>query len=290
MEPEGTVSTPSYQLPSRPKSPVRYWILGGIVAILLLVVGGIAALYMWYTPFRNRVDEVRAIISMPTDLRSAYFAGSTSSGEKVFYRIEGLQFIIDQKPDYQLPGATSPNGTKAVFAAEDVGGAKKIIGTSKPTVTLDRWVVVIGTIADGSTQEIAMGGYAPEFIDDTHIGYFTKAGYRVYDTTVGTSTLVGTFLPGITFSSRITYSPDRTLVIWTDTASHTTTVARVSSENYAPVATFAAFDQASLSNTHAYDLRKGMPASQVIQHPLDDGRASVAVLLPASLGIQLLLP
>jgi hypothetical protein len=254
-----------------------------VILLVLGVLGGaLVAAYFLYQPFRHKAEELPIAQRMPADLQGAYLVEKGTGGTASFYEIGEFGFTYTPKPRLVPPGALSPDGTRGVIARQ----RENIIPSI--TITPSAWAIEVFIVPDGEPTEVAQG-YGPAFLDDTHIGYFSDTGYTVLDLTSGETLFTSPFSTGSTLGHGVQYSPDRTLVMWTDAATKETIVARVDTGTYERIGTFTE-PALRLMNEAVYELRPTPEGMELRSYPLTGGAGTSVTHLPAHMKVQLIQP
>ncbi|HYF28956.1 MAG TPA: hypothetical protein VEA36_01160, partial [Candidatus Paceibacterota bacterium] len=215
-------------------------------------------------------------------LRGAHFyTGAPTYGPQ---HIEGLQFVRNAAGDtLWLSGSRSPDGSRVVFAiSTSTQAIMPFVQAEK--VTPSAYQVLMRPTEGSGVQSIAYG-YAPAFLDDTHISYFTDAGIAVMDTQTGEATLLFRYPAGTVLSSGVRYSPDRRTVLWTDAMTGESVAGSITPSAYTPLSTFKDLASPVLGNAAVYELRRTHEGQELWKRTLDGSSSAKVLTLPASLSI-----
>lgn len=228
-------------------------LIGTAVLLVVVTIAGVFAAIRYYAP----ATELWSALTLPSELRQAHFitrgtdvsvyavtashgyvSESTGQGRYVVYAApkEDALFVtadpVTSTYHLELNGkvvltslepittaALSPNKKQVVYAKQREG-----IEASRDAAD---WDVILFFPAT-SKNIVVSPGFAPFFIDDTHVARFTNAGIYVIDTVTSTQTELlkqefKQMLPG--FSQ----SPDHTLIAWSDPVTKSTLVYRTGS-------------------------------------------------------------
>lgn len=259
----------------------------GIVLVIFLVIIALSAMYFFYLPFKDKINSMVAAAKVPTELREVVFVRTVVGERSVFYRTEQFAFVVKETPERSLGAAISPDGTSRVIAGAFKNGRYVTESVDGSVIDPSVWYISVQS-REGETKGVAYG-YAPAFLNDTHIAYFSAKGIAVYDLATGRSALVYVVPEGTLFS-RVQYAPDRTHVLWTDATSDETVVASLSTTEVKPNATFTGLISPILRNTGVYDFRWTEAGTELVQHSFD-GRTTRSILtIPASMSILSMIP
>lgn len=287
MDPDTTMTTPAYQVaaPSNPPQGKKHLVLiGTIVSILVLIALGCAA-YFFVPAIQNPIRSGIAATHVPGDLTQVLFIGVTGS-KNTYYQAKGFGFETVQTPTFDSSTALSPNGSVLADVDSDPVNGRVTNRTLGPSpVDPDQFRIVLKS-KDGTSVPVAKG-YAPAFLDDTHLAYFSKSGFVVHDTARGTSVLLFRFATS-TKISQVQYSHDRTHLIWTNTESGETILAAISPTAYKPLHAFVDLISPVLGDTALYDVRYlAIPdGTQLLAYPFDGGAPVVVLTIPAYMNIR----
>jgi len=137
------------------------------------------------------------------------------------------------------------------------------------------------TAKKGAEEPMPIGlGYAPHFIDDLHVVFISGGQVVVHNMVTSMRTVIGTLPADLSLSSKVTYSPDRTLMVWTDLAGGMSTVARISPTTYEVVRTMPALNSPVLTNTAVYDVVPATGGAKLVTYDLATDTASRTTFLP----------
>ena len=241
-----------------------------IIAIALLVAAVFAAV-RYYPP----ASLVWSALRVPAELRNATFIASDPTGQTVEYVIAGGTF--KPKPASALTPNTkvSPNGAVLAYAENFQG----IPGARNPD---DSRIVL--TNAATNERFVLSKGFAPFFLDDNHVFWFTPAGLVTRNLSSGESKLVYPRAIAQSFDL-LSQSPDRSLVIWRDAIKKVLVVYRVG-ENAGLVAELPRnLAPVTLSNNALYIAIPSTEGTKVWRLGFDGSEPVFVYKIPAQLKI-----
>ncbi len=286
---------PAYVLPSHPKKPPvskRNLFIGfGIILLVFIVILiAAAATLFFYRPFAEAVNARL----LPLELQNAEFIsrGSTGAytyvdgrllpgpyGAAVFYKDSpeeklaitrtqegsyGIEFngsVVITSPEPILSVTLSPDGTQIAYARQLAGkdGSK----------AAEDFEVILFLPASGTSITVSPG-FAPFFIDDSHLGRFTNAGIYSIDLANSTQTelLRQPFAQALQSFSQ---SPDRTLIAWSDPITKATYAFRVGESLERILSVPEYMPLLSLGNDALYRLRLTRTGTAVLRYPWGEG-------------------
>lgn len=250
-------------------------VVGGIV---LAIVALSFAAYTWYPPVTRLVDGVLMLNSLPESLRGVTFVRLTNEGKPTFLKGNGIG-LVESVPTFKPGVSLSPDGNKQTLAIRTA--------TTTPAAAIDfsEWRIVIAPARDeGETKTLAFG-YAPHFISDSEVVYFTQSGIALYDATTEAYKLISPFPTTRKVGGIVQYSPDGTLVLWQDVASRQYVLARIDSQSYTELTTYPSLSYPLLLDTGVYDTYK-TPEGTLVWHYRPDGTRDDVTIIPSSLAIS----
>lgn len=281
------MTTPAYQVPT-PAAPApgkKHLLLIGVIASIIVLIALACAAYFLIPSVQDPIRSGLAAMHVPADLKQVSFVGVVGA-QHTYYQAKGFGFEVVQNPTFDSSTALSPNGS--VLAVADAAAVNGIIVNrtlvSEPVSPEDYSISLKSK--DGSVVPVAKG-YAPAFLDNTHLAYFSKSGFVVHDTALNTSVLLYKFATS-TKIAQVQYSPDRTHLMWTNTDTGETTLAAINSTAYKPLHAYVDLIGPVLGNTALYDVRYlAIPdGTQLLAYPFDGGAPSVVLTIPASMNIR----
>jgi hypothetical protein len=240
---------------------------------ILLIVATVAAYYA-VPSFRDTVEGVMAAERMPVELRDALFIGINGSTINP-YRLAAFGFRQSAEPLVPA-GRVSPDGTSYAYA--------QLTASSTPT-TVDPSKSLIYIAVNGAQPALVAYGYAPAYLDVSHLVYFSPGGIVVRDLKSGATSLLFARATSTPLYEQVKYSPDRTMMLWTDAKTDETVLARVTDTSYAPVHVFVGLKDAVLTDTALYGIRPSPQGSQLWRYALDGSSAAAVLTFPQSLRI-----
>lgn len=290
MEPEiPPVSKSTNHIPSEPafahrSRSVRNIILGSAAVLIFIILSCIAA-YFLVKPVQARVDEAFIVMKMPSDLKGVLFLmKSATSNANVFGHIAYLSVTPTNSQAIQPPSSSfSPNGTLHTYTETTVGSTTSRIPRAA-TVTTSQWRVYVADTSGKAT--LIASGYAPAFLDDTHLMYFAPGGIAIHDLQTNDTILLNRLAASSTIGSIVRYSPDRTLVLWTDVSGYQSVLARVSTNSYEVIHSFGGLASPILTNTYIYDVRGSSDGSDLWRYALDGSAVTKILTFPAALNVR----
>lgn len=261
--------------------PVRI----AVLAALALIICALAlwAAYQWYGPLRTTVDEARTAQAFPDELRGAFLVEQLESGAFGFHKIGEFGFEFVPNPGRVPPGAMSPDGTRGTNAVRAEGAPPSL------AVDTSAWTVNVFSMENGDILA-SWNGYAPAFLDDTHVAYFDATGVSVRNLDTNESVRLTAFPTGSQLGTLVQYSPDRSLVMWADEANAASIVARISPTSYEHKGIIPHPANLALFNTAVYELRPSGAGMQLWRHGIDGENPHVVATLPERLRTILLWP
>lgn len=232
-----------------------------VAVIIILIIGGLA----WMNAAPGGYQGVAAALRMPADLKHAYFVGGDASQAQLYRATWHGLAKVASTTQYQWAGSASPDGSLITGTVRT--GTSTLVFVQKPG-TADRTYLA--------------EGIAPAFLDAGHVAYFAKGGFVVYNLQAKTGMLVYamTVQP-----INATYSPDRTLVAWTDARSGQTVLARISATSYQPVHVFQGVGSMTVTDTGLYAIRSAAKGSELWKYSLS-GDAMKVLAFPETLSIR----
>jgi len=262
-------------------------LIGMLVLTILLALG---AYFAFFFPSSARyVSETLTALTVPADLKETRFLSVSSAGSKT-YRLDHTRFVPEERdpstpavPSVFKDTATSTIRTSPAATSDGRITAFAEVAGKQLLVTPLAWHVVLAFQGSSVRKEVGEG-FAPFFIDDTHVARFTGTGVMSTDLVTGIETLLMQH-PFPSALARIAYSPDGRFVAWSENDS--IFVYRISPAGMEPVATIA--DGAvsfALSNTALYTVHRTSRGTEIAQYSLTaDPKQKTALYIPASLAI-----
>lgn len=290
-----------------PRSMVRA--LVGVAIILLVAIG---TFLLIYPPSGAVIETAISAAMLPSELSTARFAPARfASAPTVIYTKSGLGYSKNYYDGHIISVAA---GSPEVVVTEGSDGLYRIFVSSVSVLASERsllgaalspnkQVLAVTRQSNGAPgslsardydvvlvfpttgKEISMGnGFAPVFVDDTTLLWISPLGVHSRNIATGETKL----LVKHTFSSVVssaTYSPDKTLVAWSDLAGSSTEVYRIQTGE--KVASFAAvLPLITLSNTGLYSLTPQDFRTTVTYYPLDGSTSRMMHWLPGNYQIR----
>lgn len=263
MDPVQPEQSPAYQL--QPVKQQKHTVLLASLAIVLAVIIALLASYYVIPQVRTAVDQAATILKLPADLKKANISVGTKAPYS-FFTIHGLMFVPATFAPGTRSSSISPSGDAAVF----------VQGAQAPMIMLGK--------KDAKPVPVAYGT-SPAFLDETHVAYFAKAGIAVRDLSGTAAVLIHPLNASSTAAISAVYSPDRTLVLWTDAAAKQSVLARISPTTYQQLQVFSGLKQPVLTNTYIYDVRVLGSGTQLWRYALDGSTVTQVMTIPASLHV-----
>lgn len=255
-----------------------------IVLVLgVLIFGGVASSYFWYPPTTVLVDGMLMLRGIPDDLKTATFVQAGEGRVREMKR-EGV-FLLPHRAENDTRGISlSPDGSRFVVAVQP-DKPNPAVGA----INFEQWTV--GLVSQSGEFTTLAKGYAPQFLTDSKIMYFSQAGIAVHDLSDNSSALIMRHqeLGNDWLAGYVQFSPDRSLVLWKKAASQEYVLARISAQTYTPLGTFSGLKYPVLRDSAVYDTRVTEEGTEVWAYQLDGTQTQVS-LIPASLKINNLLP
>lgn len=249
-----------------------------IVLVLILAAG---AAYLFMPSVRTSVAEATALMRLPSDLRGALY--QVGEGNQYhFVRVQGIMLTPASDASGIGTAQVAPRGDAYVYTAV-VSGGKQISKIPFATI-LPSGTSTIFFQTKGSEPTVIARGYAPAFLDDTHVVYVAAGGIAVWDTVASQSTLIERAQTKA-IRSDVVYSPDRKLMLWTDAHSGQSILARVTPTTYEIVHVFTELERPVLTPNALYDVRVRAQGTEVWRYTLDGSSLTRIAELPASLKI-----
>lgn len=279
------MTTPAYQVPASPVPEKKHLVLIGTIVGILMLIALACAAYFFVPAVQDSLRSSLAAMHVPVDLKAASFIGVTGT-QQTYYQAKGFGFEKVQNPTLDDRTALSPNGSVlAVVDSDPVNG--RIVNRTLGPDPVDPSLFRISLKSKDGTVTPVAKGYAPAFLDDTHLAYFSKSGLVVHDTALNTSILLFRFASSTRISGA-QYSPDRTHVMWTDTTTGETIVAAVSPTAYTALHTYKDLISPVLGNSSLYDVRflAIKDGTQLLAYPFDGRMPAVVLTIPASMNIR----
>jgi hypothetical protein len=163
----------------------------------------------------------------------------------------------------------SPDGTETVSSKYE----------SDPSLDPAKSVVYIEKKGGGSTA--VAHGVGPGFLDATHVLYFGAKGATILDLSSNTEKLI---YPMATSSMpfNVNYSPDRTLVAWSEGSTGNINIARISADSFQLLHVFVGLHSAVISNKALYSIAPLKTETQLWRYGLDGASPKRVLTFPAS--------
>lgn len=198
-----------------------------------------------------------------------------TEGSDGLYRVFVSSVSVLASEQAILGAALSPN-TQIVAVTRQSTGAPGSFSARDYDVVL---------VFPATGKEISMGnGFAPIFVDDTTLLWVSPLGVHSRNIATGETKLLvkHTFTSVV---SSVTYSPDKTLVAWSDLAGSSAEVYRIQTGE--KVASFAAvLPLITLSNSGLYSLTPQDWRTTVTYYPLDGSTSRMMHWLPGNYQIR----
>jgi len=251
-------------------------VLAAVLVLAFLAVG----IYFLYTPVRNAINVAVSITRMPADLKGLSFVSIREDG-LTSYKIEGLQFVPEVTPKFHSNAAFSPDKSLTVFT-----GARPASSVASSSDEANTSIYVSERY--GEPTYVA-DGFAPGFLDSTHIVFFTKKSISVYDLSSKEINVLHSFPEGTEVASTPHYSSDRSLVLWSDTATRIHTVALIRPDLYQVRNTFYAPGRLRLQGEGVYEVRQNSTDTDIWLHEATKSKPRKVNTIPGFLDIVILL-
>ncbi len=281
----------------------------GIVVILVLAVGTFVCIYQ---PTGSALQEAVSATMLPKELSAAHFAPARfASAPSALYARDTWGYSKTYFDGHIVSVAA---GTPQVVVTEGGDGLYRVFVSSISVYASEysllgaalapsRQVLAVTRQATGTPgslrvrdydvvlvfpstgKEISMGnGFAPMFVDDTTLLWISPLGVHSRNIVTGeTKLLVKQMFTSVVSSA--TYSPDKTLVAWSNLAGSTTDVYRV--ETGEKIATFGAvLPLIALSNSGLFSLTPQGWRTSVSYYPLDGSPSRMVHWFPGSYQIS----
>ena len=287
-----------------------------LVGVVLLVVAATAAVTFVAVRYYPPAAALWSAWTLPAELRDAlfitrgknasvytatthgYVSESTTHGRYIVYaapkedalfvtvdpttstyRIELNGEVLLTSKEAIATAALSPNKKEVVYAKQQEGK----LGSKNAS----DWDVILFYPVSGKSV-IVSPGFAPFFIDDTHIARFTNAGIYVIDMVASTQTelLKQEFQQML---SGFSQSPDHTLIAWSDPVAKSTLVYRVGSSLTRVMAFDGFIPLFALGNNALYRLKLTPEGTNIYMYSFTStDSARMIHALPVSLQISAL--
>ncbi|KND49775.1 MAG: hypothetical protein AB203_01660 [Parcubacteria bacterium C7867-008] len=283
------VTAPTYEIPTSPAKPSRKLLVAVfVVGLVLLLLGCSVAAYFFYKPFTKVIDGAVLALSVPQDLRSVHFFVGDNKNSKS-YHLSNLGLKADSGTGALTAiESTSPDGANVVVSYKTPSDQITQLFTGKK-ISPNDWNIVLRNVSNPEGAVIAHG-YAPVFVDNTHISYFSVAGVVMYDLTTKSAKLVFKYPEGSMLDSKVQYSPDHSLVMWSNKIGGDIILSRISASSFTNLRTFKRFTNPILTNTNLYELRKNPKGPEIWRHAVEGDVVEKVTTIPVSLGVNSLLP
>ncbi|MEK7281118.1 MAG: hypothetical protein AAB037_02040, partial [Chloroflexota bacterium] len=223
----------------------------------------------------------------PAELRGATFIKVAPGERSSFYHAEQFGFVAVDTPERVQSGALSPDGMMRVSAGTFINGTYTTEAFGADVIDTDTWFISVQS--EGGEPKGIARGYAPAFLDDTHVAYFVTRGVVVHDLSTSSSTLVYLF-PENTVFSQVQYSPDRAHVLWTNPVTRESVLASITPTAVTPMKTFSGLDSPILRNSGVYELRLTEEGTEVWRSSFEEKSSARVLTIPASVGIFSMIP
>ena len=297
----------------RPRPTGHPRLVGLLIASIGLALAVFAYLFLvLQMPLPGMLGQYVSALMLPQELREAQFVSASPRGTVVFTH---AGYTYTEEVRFLGAARTLVETAKGYAALETVaeGGAQRLVvdGVTKVespslrsvsaspdgrriayTETSDgsvyaadpsRWVVKVYYPDPGTTQVVG-SGFAPFFIDDITIGYFTAAGIFAINLETGVPRALARESFRYPFDALLV-SPDRTHLAWQDT-DHQVHLYTLTSTGAtaAGLLSFTELEGASavtMGNQGLYTVRATNVGSEVWRRGYDGSFTRVVVLPPA---------
>ncbi|KND51080.1 MAG: hypothetical protein AB202_01560 [Parcubacteria bacterium C7867-007] len=280
---------PAYELPSVSTKPNILLFAGAIalgVVMFLTTVATIA--YLYYAPFTRTIDTAVFVVGLPEDLKTAHFFIGTNVQSRS-HHLNGLRLIPDgTSGPLTSIGSISPDSSRVVMSYKSPADTVTQLFTGK-AVKPSEWNVTVRA-ADSQNGTVIARGYAPAFLDNEHVSYFTDAGVVVLNTSTGKAALIFRYPAGTVLDSKVQYSPDRTHVLWSNAVAGDIIISEISATAFTNIHTFERVANPILTNTSLYHVRKTLGDSEIWRLSFDGSSVEKVHSIPASLKVNSVLP
>lgn len=283
-----------------------------LILVTLLLVGFVFRNYLVAT-----YTEVTTALGLPKELRGASFIANASDAVSATYAVVSGRFVKSTHPGsvivssdthasnvsvvfFQNTGlygivyngktlltsrepiasaALSPNGVQVAYAKQVEGktGSRKA----------EDWEVMLYLMETNRTVRVSQG-FAPFFIDNTHLARFTLSGIYGFDMVTGQQSELlkkdfWQFIPAFD------QSPDRTLIAWSDPATKTTAVYRLGARAEQVLSIPEVMPLITLGNDALFRVRLTPEGTVISAYPLNgNGQSRMLYTFPKSLSINAL--
>ena len=248
----------------------RILILAIAIAIGALVLGVVGAVN-YYPP----ASAVWSALTIPPELKNATFVATDENGQSIRYRVSGGTYKIQDSAavsEYAL----SPDGRLHVFSEQFQGEA----GDRNP----ENFRIVLVNNVTGERYEHGIG-FAPFFVDNVRLIWFTPAGLVLRDLGSNETTMLYE-QPLASTHDFVAQSLDRTLIVWRNGARRLVTVYRVG-ENEGIVAQLERrIPPVFLGNTAFYIPNPTPAGTEIWKHQFSDTEPVLVHTIPSHLGIN----
>jgi len=256
-----------------------------VLAVSAALLAGAYAVYQWYPPAHDRITEAYVALTLPKDLKGAQFLRGDAGRP---YHAETLEFTETSKEERLVPaGVRSSSGNLMVYAYGKT--PNDFMPYIFPVaITPSDWTVA--TVQSESKELAVIGkGYAPAFLDDTHVAFFTSEGIRMIDLDTYVTSTLYLFPEGEVPTSYVRYSPDRTHLLWVN-ADKVTTLARIGTTGVEVINTYTFLWPALLTDQGLYEQHIVLPGDiEVWRHAFDGLVREKVITIPSTLGFKLLM-
>lgn len=270
-----------------PVRPSRTVLISALVLLVLIALG--AYFIFFFPPSARYVSEMFSALTVPDDLKDARFISIDASGSKTYQLEQGRLVPAERDPSTPaIPSVfkdTTSSTTRTSPAATSDGriaAFAEVAGKQLLASPLD-WRVALAFQGSSVRKEVGIG-FAPFFIDDTHVARFTSTGVVSNDLVTGTETLLIQH-PFPNALVRIVHSPDGSVVAWSENDS--ILIYRVSPASMEPIATVA--DGAvsfALSDQMLYTVHRTSHGTEISQYQLTaDPKQKTALYVPTRFAI-----
>jgi hypothetical protein len=259
-----------------------------LVILLLIPVVGFAS-YLWYQPVTKLVDGIALSSRMPEELRGAFLYG-TEDGVSTQYRLDIFGLRETRSGEFFMPtGVESPDGTRVVYA-QKTATQDPVPFISGLQITPHEWSIYERT-KEGTASAPLVEGYAPGYIDDTHVVYLTDVGISVLDLTTGSSAVIFTFPEGMIPDSMVRYAPNRSFMLLKNATTGEVLIGSLSVTHFTPLNVIKSDqpDNFILTDTGLYDARMNKGSFELWKQGHGGETPQYILTVPASLGLRSIL-
>ncbi len=283
-----------------------------LVGVTIILLAAVVTFLCIYPPSGKFIEGTISAVMLPNELSTARFAPARfATAPAAVYTKNGSNYIRNFYDGHIISVAA---GIPEVVVTEGSDGLYRVFVSSVSVLASERallgaalspnqravavtrqssgapgslsardYEVVI--VFPGNGKEISMGnGFAPVFVDDGTLLWITPLGVHSRNIATGETKLLvkHTFAHVV---SSVTYSPDKSLVAWSELSGSTTDVYRIQTGE--KVASFAAvLPLIALSNTGLFALNPQEWRTTVTYYSLDGSHSQMVHSLPGSYQIR----